>query len=176
MTFYAPLYRSIVTAAGCVHVQCSLRVGLTVFIPESDTGAVMMIMVVDLYHDVCVSVSSRWLLISGFSRSHCPRLSKETLSIRSRIPPQNWIDRTKPLLALINKYVLLILCFHKTNSLISLIIMYTKKSHAYRQVSNHRYNRSTEKGICRAEWTRSGCSSKYSDDMEYIPPIIARDS
>lgn len=83
---------------------------------------------------------------------------------------------TKPLLALINKYVLLILCFHKTNSLISHIIMYTKKSHVYRQVSNHRYNRSTEKGICRAEWTRSGCSSKYSDDMEYIPPIIARDS
>lgn len=78
MTFYAPLYRSIITAAGCLHVQCSLRVGLTVFIPESDTGAVMMIMVVDLYHDVCVSVSSRWLLISGFSRSHCPRLSKET--------------------------------------------------------------------------------------------------
>lgn len=44
---------------------CSLRVGLTVFIPESDTvSVIIMIMVIDLYHDVCVPMSSRWLLIS----------------------------------------------------------------------------------------------------------------
>lgn len=44
---------------------CSLRVGLTVYIPESDTvSVIIMMMVIDLYHDVCVPMSSRWLLIS----------------------------------------------------------------------------------------------------------------
>lgn len=74
--YYCTL-RQVYTYSHCCRLcTCSLRVGLTVFIPESDTGAVLMIIVVDLYHDVCVSVSSRWLLISGFSRSHCPRLSQ----------------------------------------------------------------------------------------------------
>lgn len=66
---------------------CSLRVGLTVFIPESDTvSVIIMIMVIDLYHDVCVPMSSRWLLISeSFLVLTVQEFPKKTLLMRKKI-------------------------------------------------------------------------------------------
>lgn len=66
---------------------CSLRVGLTVYIPESDTVIVIiMIMVIDLYHDVCVPMSSRWLLISeSFLVLTVQDYPKKTLLMRKKI-------------------------------------------------------------------------------------------
>lgn len=66
---------------------CSLRVGLTVFIPESDTvSVIIMIMVIDLYHDVCVPMSSRWLLISeSFLVLTVQDYPKKTLLMRKKI-------------------------------------------------------------------------------------------
>lgn len=82
--YYCTL-RQVYTYSHCCRLcTCSLRVGLTVFIPESDTGAVLMIIVVDLYHDVCVSVSSRWLLISGFLVLTVQGYPKETLLMRKK--------------------------------------------------------------------------------------------
>lgn len=81
--YYCTL-RQVYTYSHCCRLcTCSLRVGLTVFIPESDTGAVLMIMVVDLYH-VCVPVSSRWLLISGFLVLTVQGYPKETLLMRKK--------------------------------------------------------------------------------------------
>lgn len=66
---------------------CSLRVGLTVYIPESDTvSVIIMIMVIDLYHDVCVPMSSRWLLISeSFLVLTVQDYPKKTLLMRKKI-------------------------------------------------------------------------------------------
>lgn len=70
--YYCTL-RQVYTYSHCCRLcTCSLRVGLTVFIPESDTGAVMMIMVVDLYHDMCVFLclaAGFWSLVFSFSLS-----------------------------------------------------------------------------------------------------------
>lgn len=66
---------------------CSLRVGLTVYIPESDTvSVIIMMMVIDLYHDVCVPMSSRWLLISeSFLVLTVQDYPKKTLLMRKKI-------------------------------------------------------------------------------------------
>lgn len=83
--YYCTL-RQVYTYSHCCRLcTCSLRVGLTVFIPESDTGAVLMIMVVDLYHDMCVFLclaAGFWSLV--FLVLTVQDYPKETLLMRKK--------------------------------------------------------------------------------------------